>query len=254
MAAEKELTGILFGFHPVEEALLRGDRAIRTLHLSRREGTRTRRLVRLARERGVRVKDSDPPALDRLAGTKNHQGVVAVVEVRRTRSLEDVLDELSGRPSAVLLVLDGVQDPHNLGAVIRNCSLSGADAVVLPKDRTAGITPAVEKVAAGGLEYVPVVRVGNLASALKGLKEAGFWIVGADPGGTEELPGADLGGRVAIVVGEEQRGLRRLTKERCDRLVRIPSTGAVASYNMAVAAGLFLFFAFLRRREDEKNR
>ena len=253
MAAEKELTGILCGYHPVEEALLRGDRAIRTLHLSRREGTRTRRLVQLARERGVRVRDAEPSTLDRLAGTKHHQGVVAVVEVRRTRSLEDLLGEIADRPSAVLLVLDGVQDPHNLGAVIRNCSLSGAEAVVLPKDRTAGITPTVEKAAAGGLEYVPVVRVGNLSSALNELKAAGFWVVGADPGGTEERHRADLGGRGAIVGGEEQRGLRRLTKERCDRLVRIPSTGAVASYNMSVAAGLFLFFAFLHRRGAGKN-
>lgn len=246
------MKGILWGFHPVEEALLKGTRRLDILYLGRKkESARTRRLLHLAREKGLKVRHVEARVLDRLAAGQNHQGVVATVEARPLRSLKDLLGELAGRKRAILVVLDGVQDPHNLGAVIRNACLSGAAAVIIPRDRTAGVTPVVEKVAAGGLEHVDVVQVGNLAAALRELKEAGFWIVGADAEGDEKLPGADLGGRVALVIGEEHRGLRRLTREHCDRLVRIPSTEKISSYNMGMAAGLFLFCAYLQHREAD---
>jgi 23S rRNA (guanosine2251-2'-O)-methyltransferase len=173
---------------------------------------------------------------------------VATVEVKAALDLDDLLGSLEESEPSVVVVLDGVQDPHNLGAVIRNCALTRTRAVILPRDRTVGITPVVEKVAAGGLEHVDVVRVGNLAAALRRLKEAGFWTVGADEKGEIELPEADLDGRLALIIGAEHRGLRRLTKEHCDQLVKIPTTGTIGSYNMGMAAGLFLFFAFLRHR------
>lgn len=249
MAPGEEIGGILCGYHPVEEALVRGTRHLGTLYLARnRQTARTRRLEALARERGVKVKQVDTRTLDRLAAAKNHQGIVATVEVKAALDLDDLLGSLGEKEHAVVVVLDGVQDPHNLGAVIRNCALTGTRAVILPRDRTAGITPTVEKVAAGGLEDVDVVRVGNLAAALRRLKEAGFWTVGADEKGEIELPEADLDGRLALIIGAEHRGLRRLTKEHCDQLVKIPTTGTIGSYNMGMAAGLFLFFAFLRHR------
>jgi 23S rRNA (guanosine2251-2'-O)-methyltransferase len=243
---------VLWGFHPVEEALLTGNRRLGILYLARkRDSARSRHLTQLARQRGARVKEVDVRTLDRLASGQAHQGVVATVEARPARGLDDLLAELAGRGSVILVVLDGVQDPHNLGAVVRNACLNGAAAVLLPRDRTAGVTPVVEKVAAGGLEHVDIVRVVNIAAALRALKKEDFWIVGADPGGEEELPGADLTGRVALVIGGEHQGLRRLTKEHCDRLVRIPSTGRIESYNMGTASALFLFSAFLQHRGGE---
>jgi 23S rRNA (guanosine2251-2'-O)-methyltransferase len=252
VASGEEIGGIICGFHPVEEALVRGKRHLGTLYLARnRQTARTRRLEKLARDRGMKIKQVDTRTLDRLAASGNHQGIVATVEVKAALDLEDLLGSLEEREPSVVVVLDGVQDPHNLGAVIRNCALTQTRAVILPRDRTTGITPVVEKVAAGGLEHVDVVRVGNLAAALRRLKDAGFWTVGADAMGEIELPAADLDGRLALIIGDEHRGLRRLTKEHCDQLVRIPTTGAIGSYNVGMAAGLFLFFAFLRHRSPE---
>ncbi len=254
MAAEKPVTSIICGYRPVEEALRQGSRPLGTLFLAtRRESSRTRHLAQLARSLEIKVKFVDTRTLDRMTDS-SHQGVVATVEAKKSLTLDDFLDQMGASEGMVVVILDGVQDPHNLGAVLRNCSLNGAAAVILPRDRTAGITPTVEKVAAGALEYVDVVKVGNLATAMKKLKEKGFWITGADPGGDVELQSADFRGLAAIVIGDEHRGLRRLTKERCDHLVKIPSTGRVASYNMATASGLFLFTAYLQQREDTPDR
>jgi 23S rRNA (guanosine2251-2'-O)-methyltransferase len=255
LAAEKTVTRVICGFHPIEEALRKGTRTLGALYLAAGRGSsRAQRLAKLARSRGLKVKRVDTRTLDRMTAAGNHQGIAATVEVKSARDLTEYLGGIEGEQRALVAVLDGVQDPHNLGAVIRNCSLNGAGAVVLPRDRTTGITPTVEKVAAGALEYVEVVRVGNLAAALRKLKEERFWVHGADPGGDVDLQNADFRGRVAIVVGEEHRGLRRLTKEHCDSLVRIPSTGRVASYNMATASGLFLFSAFLQQRSAPPSR
>jgi 23S rRNA (guanosine2251-2'-O)-methyltransferase len=255
LAAEKTVTRVICGFHPIEEALRQGTRTLGALYLTAgRDSSRARRLAELARSRGLKIKHVDTRTLDRMTDAGNHQGVAATVEAKGARDIVEYLGEIEGARTALVVVLDGVQDPHNLGAVIRNCSLNGAGAVILPKDRTTGITPTVEKVAAGALEYVEVVRVGNLAAALRKLKEERFWVYGADPGGDVELQDADFRGRAAIVVGEEHRGLRRLTKEHCDSLVRIPSTGRVAAYNMATATGLFLFTAFLQQRRDSHSK
>lgn len=241
-------SGILFGVHPVEEAL-RSGRPIEVLHLAdNARGGRLRAIEELARARGVAVRRLDPRALDRLAGGGVHQGVVAEVAARAAVGLDDVLAGLAGRKEALLVVLDGVQDPHNLGAVVRNAALTGAAAVLIPKDRSASVTPVVEKVAAGGLEHVPVVRVGNVAQALGRLKEEGFWVYGAagDPA-AEDYDTVDFSGRVALVLGEEHGGLRRLTRELCDRLVRIPSTGVIDSFNLGTASGIILARIFQRK-------
>lgn len=253
MAAEEPVVHIICGYHPVEEALRQGSRPIGTLFLAtRRESSRTRHLSQLARSLEIKVKFVDTRTLDRMTNS-SHQGVVATVEAKKSRHFDDFLDQVEVAAGMVVVILDGVQDPHNLGAVLRNCSLNGAAAVILPRDRTAGVTPTVEKVAAGALEYVDVVKVGNLATAMRKLKEKGFWITGADPGGKVELPDADFRGLTAIAIGDEHRGLRRLTKEHCDHLVKIPSTGRVASYNMATASGLFLFAAYLQQREESPS-
>jgi 23S rRNA (guanosine2251-2'-O)-methyltransferase len=252
VAPEKELESVLCGFHAVEKTLREGSRHLNTLYLSRSKANpRTRHLEGLAREKGIRVRHVDHAALDRMAPRGSHQGVVATVDVKPSLDLEDLLQRLDGRAAALIVVLDGVQDPHNLGAVVRNAALCGAPAVVVPRDGAAGTTATVEKVAAGALAHVDIVRVGNLAAALRKLKEAAFWVVGADAGGDEELPGADLSGRVALVIGNEERGLRRLTREHCDRIVSIPSTGTVSSFNLSVAAGIILFAAFLQQRNNE---
>jgi len=249
-------TGILFGVHPVEEAL-RSGRPIEALHLAdTARGHRLRALEELARARGVAVRRLDPRALDRLAGGGVHQGVVAEVAARAAPGIDDVLAGLAGREEALLVVLDGVQDPHNLGAVVRNAALTGAAAVLIPKDRSASVTPVVEKVAAGGLEHVPVVRVGNVAQTLGRLKQdEGFWVFGAagDPA-AEDYGTVDFAGRVALVFGEEHGGLRRLTRELCDRLVRIPSTGAIDSFNLGTASGIILARIFASRQHSRQRR
>ncbi|HEY6000333.1 MAG TPA: 23S rRNA (guanosine(2251)-2'-O)-methyltransferase RlmB [bacterium] len=242
--------GIVYGVHPVEEAL-RSGRPIETLYLAEgARGGRLRAIEELARGRGVAVRRLDARALDRMAAGGVHQGVAAEVGARPAAELEDVLAGLAGRAEALLVVLDGVQDPHNLGAVVRNAALTGAAAVLIPKDRSAGVTPVVEKVAAGGLEHVPVVRVGNVVQTLRKLKDdEGFWIFGAaGDAGAEDYDRVDFSGRVALVLGEEHGGLRRLTREHCDRLVRIPSTGVIDSFNLATASGIILARIYGERR------
>jgi 23S rRNA (guanosine2251-2'-O)-methyltransferase len=247
MAAEKGV--ILYGVHPVEEAL-RSGRPIGALHVAdSTRGGRLREIEELARARGIKVRRADARTLDRLAGGGVHQGVVAAVEARRTRDLDEVLAALAGNAAATLVVLDGVQDPHNLGAVVRNAALAGAAAVLIPKDRAAGVTPVVEKVAAGGLEHVDVVRVGNIAQALRRLKDEGFWVYGAaGEAGAEDIARVQFAGRVALVLGEEHEGLRRLTRELCDRLVRIPSTGVIDSFNLGTASGIVLARIYSERQ------
>jgi 23S rRNA (guanosine2251-2'-O)-methyltransferase len=249
VAAEKALTGVVYGVHPVEEAL-RSGRPIEAVYFAASARTgRLREIEGLARGRGVPIRRVDSRALDQMVRGGVHQGVAAAVQARRARDLEEVLAALSGAERALLVVLDGVQDPHNLGAVVRNAALTGVAAVLIPSERSTGVTPAVEKVAAGGLEHVDVVRAGNIAQALRRLKEEGFWIYGAagEPG-AEDFDSVDFAGRAALVLGEEHQGLRRLTRERCDLLVRIPSTGVIDSFNLGTASGIILARLFSERR------
>ena len=233
-------TRTLYGFHAVTARLKLRPESIRAIYVAgARTDARARDLLARAKAAGCAVEAADNARLAELAGTDRHQGVVALVEAQAAPvTLDEVLDALA--EPALLLVLDGVSDPHNLGACLRSADAFGAHAVVVPKDRAVGVNATVAKAASGAADTVPVVTVTNLARALRELKERGIWILGADAGG-ESLFEADLGGPVAWVLGAEGAGLRRLTRELCDRIVGIPLSGSVESLNVSVAAGICLY-------------
>ena len=234
-------TQLIFGFHAVASRLRHHADSIVEIYVqSARHDPRVRDLASLAHARGVSVVPVDAARLQGLTGGASHQGVVArVAPVHLTASLDDLVAQ-RGR-DALLLLLDGVTDPHNLGACLRVADAMGVDAVVAPKDRSVGITPTVAKVASGAAETVPYITITNLARTIGELQEAGLQVLGADEAGTVALPEADLSRPLAWVLGAEGEGLRRLTRERCDRLIRIPMLGAVESLNVSVAAALCLY-------------
>ncbi len=246
----------VYGVHAVRALLGQRPGDVQRLVLQAgRSDKRVQELVELARQHGVRVETRPPAELDALAPGQVHQGVIARVFAAPPLDEDDLLIRLdaSGRPPLVL-VLDGVQDPHNLGACLRTADAAGADAVVVPRDRATGLTPVVRKVAAGAAETVPFVQVTNLARFLRALREQGVWIVGTD-GEAETLHyAADLKGPLALVLGAEGAGMRRLTREHCDVVVRLPMLGAVASLNVSVAAGVMLYEAVRQRGGADASR
>jgi 23S rRNA (guanosine2251-2'-O)-methyltransferase len=233
---------LLFGIHPIREALRAGRPLDRVLIAKGAGGPRIQEIVDLCRQARVLVRFEDRTALDRASGHQSHQGVMAFGAATRYQSL----DEISSK-SKLLVVLDGVEDPHNLGAIIRTANAAGAGAVIIPERRAAGLTETVAKAAAGALEYVPVVRVSNIARSLEELKEKGFWVYGLDERGTESYDRVDYGSSAVIVLGGEGKGLHQLVREHCDVLVRIPMAGTIPSLNVSVAAGIVLFE--LKRRQ-----
>lgn len=238
----------LFGLHAVRAVLQRDPARVVQLTLTdRRDDRRIAEIESLARAAGVAVRRADAQALSRLAGDGVHQGAVAEVQARRPWNEGDLLDALREAVAPLVLVLDGVQDPHNLGACLRTADACGALAVVVPKDRAAPLNATARKVAAGAAETTPVVVVTNLARTLKLLKEAGLWIVGAAGEAPQRAFEVDLKGAVAIVVGAEGHGLRQLTRQHCDFLVSLPQTGAVESLNVSVATGMLLYEALRQR-------
>ena len=243
---------IVYGLHAVLAVLKRRSGDVTRLEIAAaRDDARMRELRELAVARGVKATGATTSALDRETGGAAHQGVVA--EVRPSAPLDEntLLDLLTATPGpALVLVLDGVSDPHNLGACLRTADAAGATAVVAPRDRAAGLTPVVRKVAAGAAETIPFAQVTNLARALRDMKEAGLWIAGTAGDGEQELFQADLAGPLAVVMGSEGRGLRRLTRESCDFSLRLPMQGAVASLNVSVAAGIVLYEALRQRRAE----
>lgn len=251
---------VLYGVHVVEEALAAGRPLERLLVVRGRGGGRVERLLAAARSLRVPVRFISRTEAERLAGTAHHQGVVAVSGAKTYADLEDLLEAASrpARPApplagqaggpALFVVLDGVEDPQNLGAIIRTAHCAGADGLILPERRAAGVTPAAAKVAAGAAEHLPVARVTNLARTLERLKEAGCWIVGLDPQARQRFTDVDLTVACALVLGSEGRGLHQLVREKCDFLVSIPVAGAVGSLNVSVAAGIVLYEALRQRR------
>jgi 23S rRNA (guanosine2251-2'-O)-methyltransferase len=231
----------LFGFHAVTAALRAQPESVRLIYVdAARHDGRVQELLERAGAAGAEVHRVDDARLTALAGNDRHQGVVAAVaKVAARKTLEEILAGLA--EPALLLVLDGVTDPHNLGACLRSADAFGAHAVVVPKDRAVGMNATVAKAASGAAETVPLVPVTNLARILGELKERGVWIVGAEAGGGENLYDADLSGPIAWVLGAEGTGMRRLTREACDRIVSIPMLGSVASFNVSVAAAVCLF-------------
>jgi 23S rRNA (guanosine2251-2'-O)-methyltransferase len=239
----------VYGVHAVRALLGRRPDAVQRLVLqSGRTDRRVQELVDLARSHGVKVETRPAAEIDALAPGQVHQGVVARVTPAVALDEDDLLIRLDalGRPPLVL-VLDGVQDPHNLGACLRTADAAGADAVVVPRDRATGLTPVVRKVAAGAAESVPFVQVTNLARFLRALREQGVWIVGTDGEAEVVHHDADLKGPLALVLGAEGSGMRRLTREHCDLVVRLPMQGAVESLNVSVAAGVMLYEALRQR-------
>lgn len=241
---------IVFGFHAILARLRADPASVLEIFLDEtRNDGRIRDLLAAAERAQVRVMRVPAKRLDGFYGGGRHQGAVARVHVRDFgESIDELLDAVSGPP--FLLVLDGVTDPHNLGACLRVANAAGAHAVVAPKDRAAGITPAVSKVASGAAEATPYLMVTNLARTLDELKEREIWIVGADERAERTLHEANLPDSIAWVLGAEGEGLRRLTRERCDLLVRIPMAGDVGSLNVSVAAGICLYESVRRRVRD----
>jgi 23S rRNA (guanosine2251-2'-O)-methyltransferase len=226
----------LAGIHPVREALRGGQTLDRVLVVKGAAGARLQEIIDLCRERGIPVRFESREHLDRAAGGANHQGVVAIGAAERYASLED-----TSAAKGLHVVLDGVEDPHNLGAIIRTAHAAGAAAVVIPERRASGLTETAARAAAGALAYLPVVRVTNISRALETLKQRGYWIYGLDERGPERYDQADFAAPTALVLGGEGRGLHQNVARHCDHLVSIPMAGGVASLNVSVAAGVVLF-------------
>src|ERR1039458_9823488 len=233
---------ILSGIHPVAEALRAKHSLERLLVAQGAGGPRLQEIIDLARRASIPVRFEPRAALDRLAGTSAHQGVVAMGAAQRYADLDGVA------PCDMLGVLCGVEDPHNLGAIIRTAHAAGAGAVVIPERRAAGITDVVAKAAAGALEYLPVVRVTNINRTLEDLKQRGMWIYGLDERGTQAYDQIDYAAKSVLVLGGEGGGLHEQVRKHCDVLVRIPLAGKISSLNVSVAAGVVLF-EWKRRRK-----
>jgi len=245
-------TRLIYGFHAVTSRLRQGAGGVLEIYLDQARGDRRAKdLAQLAAQKNARLIMVEGARLDGMTQHARHQGVAARVEPARiARDLDEVLNGL--QEPALLLVLDGVTDPHNLGACLRVADAMGAHAVVAPKDRATGITPVVEKVASGAAETVPFIAVTNLARTLRELKEREIWVIGADQGAERELYSIKLDGPLAWVLGAEGEGMRRLTRENCDELSRIPMLGAVESLNVSVSAGICL--AETRRQRTPVSR
>jgi 23S rRNA (guanosine2251-2'-O)-methyltransferase len=235
---------IVYGVNPVRELLRMGGEGVAELWLAEggTRGSAFAELETLGRGSGAKVRSAPRPKLDRLAGTDRHQGVVAVVADFRYAELEDLVDraKASGRPP-LLVLLDGVEDPHNLGAIIRSAHALGAHGVIIPKDRAVGITPAAAKASAGAVEKCPVARVTNLAQAIERLKEEGIWSVALAADGDRPLGAVDLKGPTALVFGSEGEGLRPLVRRTCDLSARIPMSGDLDSLSVSASASVALY-------------
>jgi 23S rRNA (guanosine2251-2'-O)-methyltransferase len=227
---------ILTGINPVAEALRAQHALERILIAKGAGGPRLQEIIDLARRASIPVRFETRDALDRLAGRSAHQGVVALGAAGKYAELGDIADHIR-----LLVVLDGVEDPHNLGAIIRTAHAAGAGAVVVPERRAAGLTDVVAKAAAGALEHLPVVRVGNVNRALEWLKQRDYWIYGLDERGDQDYDQVQYNAPAALVLGGEGKGLHDLVRRHCDALLRIPMAGKIPSLNVSVAAGIVLF-------------
>jgi 23S rRNA (guanosine2251-2'-O)-methyltransferase len=241
----------IYGVLPVLEALRAGGRRIERIVIA--EGAkheRLREVTEAAREAKVPVRREPRSALDRLSNRANHQGVIAIASGASYTDEETILELLTS--DSLLVLLDGVEDPHNLGAIIRTAECAGATAVIIPERRAAHVTEVVAKTSAGATEYLPIARVTNLAQFIERLKQRNVWVVGVEQSGEMPYTGYDYAGALALVLGGEGAGLHRLVRERCDVVVSIPMLGRIGSLNVSVAAGVVLFEA-LRQRKSITN-
>jgi len=247
-----QVSQTIYGLHAVRVMLQKHpDRVTAVRVAERRDDPRSREIDELARRHQILVQRVDAQVLKQKLGDVAHQGVVADIRPLPPWNEDDLLAAVQAaaqaRQAMLILALDGVQDPHNLGACLRTADACGALAVIVPRDRAAHVTPVVRKVAAGAAETTPVVTVTNLVRTLKLLKEAGLWVIGADADGAKQAHEADLKGGVVLVLGAEGAGLRHLTRQTCDWMVRLPQLGAVESLNVSVAAGMLLYEAVRQR-------
>ncbi len=246
------MKNIVYGLHAIEALIKQSPEEIQTLLIQKeRRDQRMNQLIDLAQTQHVSIQRVALEQLEKYAPERVHQGVVALCagkeqKVWQEHDLENLLENIDGPP--LLLILDGVQDPHNLGACLRSANAAGVHAVIAPKDRAVGITPVVRKVACGAAELTPFISVTNLARTIRELKEKGIWLYGADGEATQTLYEMDFKGPAAIVMGAEGEGLRRLTRDECDFLISIPMLGSVSSLNVSVATGVCLFEVIRQRR------
>jgi len=238
---------ILYGVNPVREALRGNRRAFELFVQTSGSDHRIAKIVALAEEKGVAVRRRERADLERLAGNSHHQGLVLRVAPFAYTDLDDVLAGRAEDAPLFLLMLDGIQDPRNLGALIRSAACAGAQGVIIPKDRACGVTPVVEKASAGAVETLPVIQATNLVQTLERLKQAGCWVYGLAGEADKDIYQTDLRGNLVLVIGSEGEGLRPLVRKQCDGLLSIPQYGGVSSLNASVAGGIVLFEAARQR-------
>lgn len=238
------MKGIIEGRNPVIEILKSGRDVDKILVAKGNKEGSIHKIIAMAKDKKIPVQEVDRRKLDQMAESDNHQGVMAYVAAYEYGDLNHILDGLEAKgENPFLIICDEINDPHNLGSILRTANATGAHAVIIPKRRSVGLTAVVAKTSAGALEYTPVCKVTNLSKTMNDLKERGIWIVGADMAGENYHFEQDMLGKLAIVVGSEGKGMSRLVKENCDFLVRIPMLGDVTSLNASVAASILMYEA-----------
>ncbi len=248
-------TKLLYGFHAVGVRLKMAPETLKEVYvLVNRHDPRMRQFQAKAKEAGIRLIEADAMRLANLCGGHHHQGVVALADpMPASRNLGELIEDLNEHTTPLVLVLDGITDPHNLGACLRSADGAGAHAVVAPKDHAVGVNATVAKVASGAADTVPYFMVTNLARSLTEMKEAGLWVIGTSDDAEQSLYDVDLSGPVALVLGAEGKGMRQLTRKHCDQLIRIPMQGGVESLNVSVASAVCLYEAFRQRQAKAKK-
>ena len=246
------MSDVIYGIHSITEALKRRERRFDYVAVSKdRTDPRVQRIVDDCRAQGVAVRFVPREEIDRTTQTNTHQGVMAVTSRKVYSDVDDLLENKRGK-QAFLLVLDGIEDPHNLGALLRSANGAGVDGVVIPERRATGITGTVVKASAGASEHVPVARVVNIARTIEDLKERNVWCVGLDERGTQDYDELDYNMDCAIVLGAEGKGLHDLVRRKCDMLVKIPMLGSVSSLNVSVAGGIVMYEVLRQRKASER--
>lgn len=240
--------GYVEGRNPVMEAIKGGREIDKILIAKGSEQGSINKIIGMAKDKKIVIQYVERAKLDSMSETKSHQGVIALVTPYTYKTVDDIIETAENRKEdPFMIILDEIEDPHNLGAIIRTAECVGAHGVIIPKRRAVGLTPVVIKASAGAVEYMNIAKVSNIASTIEELKEKGIWVYGADMGGDQHYYDRDLAGPIAIVIGSEGKGIGRLIKEKCDFLVKIPMAGKVASLNASVAASVMMY-EVLRQR------
>lgn len=249
------MSDIIFGINPITQMLQANPQKIKEIFVSsNKDDRRIQAILHMAQQHDISVQRVEPKKLDRLSNDEHHQGVLAKITATSMWGESDLLEEIRakhGKKELLFLILDGVQDPHNLGACLRTADAAGVTAVIVPRDNAVSITPVVRKVASGAADTVPVVGVTNLSRVMREMQQLGVWIVGTDSECDQTIYDVDLKGSIAIVLGAEGEGMRQLTKKHCDFLVKLPMLGEVESLNVSVATGVCLYEAVRQRMKTK---